>query len=266
VELLNKVAVADSLLESTNQHRPPVNLHAIISRYNGLIITRDDIDNAGYFIDLGERGGEIIVRAIDPPDRQRFTIAHELGHFVLRKELGNNIARMEKTDHARIERWCDGFATAILMPEHWIRESLDGMTLTQVVSKLPSIAESFHVSQFAVRLRLAEIMQISSCELESSDGRPVAKGCCYAATIEQADIDRVITEVADNVEPTSRPVTFRHTESGLFSAHRLVLTHAGQREWLVCIAASRYISRVFADPTSQTQSFSIPLSRLALTD
>jgi hypothetical protein len=259
----DRTLIASSLLESAGQHNPPVNLQQVISHCDGLTVIRDDIDNAGYFIDLGVHGGEILVRAIDPAVRQRFTIAHELGHFVLRKRLGEEVARFEQANHALVEHWCDEFASALLMPEPWIHEAMGSTALEQLIDQLPNRAELFHVSQLAVRLRIAEVLGVSSCEIEWNGGQPVVRAPCYAAVGRTADVDDAMGEVANNLEWSSKPATYRHLKSGLFSVHRLVTARKPNPRWLVCLSTTRVTpgSAVFQAPrVHPTTRFSIPLS------
>jgi Zn-dependent peptidase ImmA (M78 family) len=59
----------------------------------------------------------IFVSAEDPADRQRWTIAHELGHIVLHHHLQTLAAESED----EIEYEADDFAGELLMPAHEIR-------------------------------------------------------------------------------------------------------------------------------------------------
>lgn len=56
------------------------------------------------------------------PQRQRFTIGHELGHLLLTDAEDAMIAyraRPQSADH--VERFCDAFAAALLLPAPWTR-------------------------------------------------------------------------------------------------------------------------------------------------
>jgi len=85
------------------------------------------------------------------PNRQRYTIAHELGHFCLHRHLS---LRFEdkiffRGGEANKPEWqANDFASAILMPEQKFREKVrSGMT---TVDKL---AKEFQVSTLALRIR-----------------------------------------------------------------------------------------------------------------
>src|SRR3712207_2880332 len=102
--------VAGELLARAGQIAPPVDLNRVVALWPGLEISADDLERPGYLLDLGARGGEIVVRDQDPPTRQRYTIAHELGHWVIR-EAGAPSREKGYTmgSDALIERWCDQF-------------------------------------------------------------------------------------------------------------------------------------------------------------
>jgi len=70
--------------------------------------------------------------------RRRFTIAHELGHFLLARE------EIRTLDFQAEERFCNAFAAALLMPDDWllrrIRESRPSLTELQSISQDASVS------------------------------------------------------------------------------------------------------------------------------
>jgi hypothetical protein len=74
---------ASEFLDRASQNCPPVDLDQIAALWLGLKISTDNLEREGYLVDLGAQGAEIIVRAEEPLPRRRYTIAHELGHWVL---------------------------------------------------------------------------------------------------------------------------------------------------------------------------------------
>jgi hypothetical protein len=73
-----------------------------IARATGLTVIVGAFDHAGLLRD----GAVIEVPSRDPPARQRFTVAHELGHAVLRHEVPED----------RIEIEANAFAAELLLP------------------------------------------------------------------------------------------------------------------------------------------------------
>ena len=80
-----------------------------------------DADTAGFII--REAGGptEIYLNAHDAPVRRRFTLAHELGHFVQQQD-SPEIGFVDRRDEIaasgsdRSEVWANRFAAELLMP------------------------------------------------------------------------------------------------------------------------------------------------------
>ena len=100
----------------------------------------------------------IYVNSMHSSVRQRFTVAHELGHFVQetvrRNEKFETLKR--ETGHADMgvhpeERWANSFAAAILMPAGATKRLyVEGETAHE-------IAERFKVSTTAMEYRLANL-------------------------------------------------------------------------------------------------------------
>lgn len=90
----------------------------------------------------------------EPSYRQRFTAAHELGHFILHRDyIGDGIAdnyllRAEGLS-SRQEREANQFAADLLMPRDLIAQAMrDGYT------EVDSLAELFKVSKVAMAIQL----------------------------------------------------------------------------------------------------------------
>ena len=88
-----------------------------------------------------------------------FTLFHELGHLLLR----GSSACVESVGRLRndpIERWCERFAAAMLLPAGAIREILQRIGSTGRVRELSvarTVARKAHVSLRAATLRLIEV-------------------------------------------------------------------------------------------------------------
>lgn len=81
---------------------------------------------------------------------KNFTIAHELGHWVLHRNL---VGRHSP----QIEREADKFATYLLMPENFVREEFTKLLeWLPAEMKLDSLADTFCVSKKAMKIRLSQ--------------------------------------------------------------------------------------------------------------
>jgi len=91
--------------------------------------------------------------------RQRFTIAHELGHFALghlqpgQREFRDKPAHfMTAVDHPK-ERAANAFAAKVLMPE----DTLKAIIIDHNVTSLTALANIFDVSRAAMTFRLKNL-------------------------------------------------------------------------------------------------------------
>lgn len=101
----------------------------------------------------GESGYAIFVNSNHHPNRRRFTIAHEIAHFVLHQdEIGDGIyddALYRSGLPLRIEFQANKLAADILMPWHLLSEAMRDADYT-----VESLAKLFQVSKSAMSIRL----------------------------------------------------------------------------------------------------------------
>ena len=108
-----------------------------------------------------EGGFLIRVNRHDPSKRQRFTVAHELAHFLLhRDQIANGITddvlyRSSLSD--RREAQANRLAADILMPDEMVSEAIEDARLKGVGDLLLYLAEQFDVSEGAMRIRLEQL-------------------------------------------------------------------------------------------------------------
>lgn len=105
--------------------------------------------------------GPIIgVNASHHPNRQRFTIAHEIGHLVLHegedvfvdRQFRRDATSSEAIDPIEIE--ANKFAAALIMPEEFIRRDLADELLPLTSDAVEKLARMYLVSQQAMTFRL----------------------------------------------------------------------------------------------------------------
>jgi len=102
----------------------------------------------------GTSGFSIAVNAKESPVRQRFTIAHEIAHFILHRtnlETGDLIDdTMYRSGLSSAEESAaNSLAADILMPFPLIQKFI-----TAGMKDVPSLAAAFQVSQVAMKIRL----------------------------------------------------------------------------------------------------------------
>lgn len=167
--------LAQQLIEENNIKHPPVLVEQIIeSRGIQLLKEHKPSSNVSGFI--ARRGGATIigVNSSQASVRQRFTLAHELGHHLLHAQ-GLSEVHVDETFEVKFrdersslgtdldEREANLFAAELLMPQHLIEEALAtqiGIDISDddVINEL---AENFGVSTQAMLFRLANLGYIA---------------------------------------------------------------------------------------------------------
>ena len=95
------------------------------------------------------------VNSLHHPNRQRFTIAHELGHFIndsANHDEFSDTVFFRNGDSNPMEAAANRFAAELLLPEHSFRDFVKNHS-----SKVEDIAEHFEVSSLAVRIRAKQL-------------------------------------------------------------------------------------------------------------
>lgn len=111
-------------------------------------------------------GKVIVVNLSDSAERRRFTIAHELAHYILHRDDNQSLyAHRDAGQNGGIEREANIFASNILMPEDLVRSFMDEME-DEAPGKLFDsykvilLADQFAVSKPAAEVRLKELKLI----------------------------------------------------------------------------------------------------------
>jgi len=104
----------------------------------------------------------LIVYTAEAPGRQAFTLMHEFAHILLRETAisGPEKVRVGDTHERKVERWCDRFAAAFLMPRAALVELRGEPTGRQpsiVDAALYELAKAFRVSAHAMLIRLVQL-------------------------------------------------------------------------------------------------------------
>ena len=118
---------------------------AYIAAQMGIAVLADPkLAASGHYEPKGFNDGPLITyNPTEPPVRQRFTIAHELAHFVL-----NHGARDRDTP--------DNFTMAVHDPKE-VAANVDAVVQVNMVRSLPKLAKIFGVSKAAMSYRLKEL-------------------------------------------------------------------------------------------------------------
>ena len=149
----------EQILDLLRKHQgtPPVNVVAIAHDLEINVYKALGEGLSGMIVKNTSQGGAsgyaIFVNKEDPPPRQRFTIAHEIAHFILHQEaIGDGIVddalyRSGLSNKQEIE--ANKFAAEILMPWHLINKAMN-----ENINSIKDLATIFQVSESAMSIRL----------------------------------------------------------------------------------------------------------------
>ena len=161
----------EALAEAFGFRKPPVDVNAV-AKALGLEVVRLDLGEnvSGLLISKG-KSTVIAVQENDPPNRQRFTIAHEIAHFHLRHQF-------EAGEHVHVDRGhlitprnsrsstgvdtkeieANQFAACLLMPSKLVLERIKALKVKSLCDDhVEKLAGEFKVSEQAMTIRLSTL-------------------------------------------------------------------------------------------------------------
>lgn len=141
----------------------PINLKVIAQKAGLHLIEGDKStlgDVSGWYKPASEgRPDTIEVNMSEPPNRIRFTLAHELGHHF----LGHKESPRDTTKQFNIYNWdplesaANKYAAELLMPAAYVKAAVVNKSITS----LNELARIFGVSTVAMKIRLQTLGYIS---------------------------------------------------------------------------------------------------------
>lgn len=160
---------AQALLAEAGITTAPVRLEAVAATIGAQIFYEpfegNDLSGMAYHQDDGEP--VIGVNALHSPKRQRFTIAHEIGHLVLHTKDAIHVDEtlpMFRTERSSLaiddkEIEANQFAAELLMPAEWVRKDAAECHIDIEADDEPiaELARKYDVSVQAMTIRLSAV-------------------------------------------------------------------------------------------------------------
>ena len=149
----------------------PVDLNALLKHYKiNLHIVDMETEVSGFLI-IKPSSSEIAINKAHHPNRQRFTIAHECGHYFLHSKDSKEFIDMTPTiymrnieSHAGIslnEIEANQFAADLLMPKDYLQQSIEQRAIDIYDDlSLRKLANELKVSIQALSIRLSALKLI----------------------------------------------------------------------------------------------------------
>lgn len=170
-------ASARHLLERAGVSAPPIRLEPLVELC-GAQLSRQPLQGDISGMVFRDEGRKVIgVNSSESANRQRFTIAHEIGHLLLhegRPVIVEKLVRVNLRESSggasdREEREANHFAAELLMPEEMLRaaatELVGDRTLLSDRRFVAELASRFEVSTQAMEYRLVNLRLLSSLAL-----------------------------------------------------------------------------------------------------
>jgi len=153
-------ALAEELLKNHKLHAPPIDVFSLAEQI-GISIDQgpmgDNVSGAIHF--EGENQAAVALNTTESQQRQRFTLAHEIGHFLMHRDRDLYIdshdmlfRRLEVPANAK-ERDANVFAAALLMPKTLLEA--EGKVSAQ--DDVARLAKKYKVSVPAMSYRLLNL-------------------------------------------------------------------------------------------------------------
>lgn len=149
---VQKVAIdswASDVVAKAVSFRPGGSVDAVIAVLGGRLHYGEPVDSpeGGTIFVHGKDDFDIILPRWTSPRRDRFTIAHELGHYCLHSKFGEVPLVATRAGSGRSEWEANWFAAGFLLPEKVFREKV-GQHLSDA-----ALSSFFDVSTAAVEIR-----------------------------------------------------------------------------------------------------------------
>lgn len=160
--------IASSILDDFNISELPVPIASVAERVGLKIYPFDLGENISGTLVIDKGQGVIGVNPLESPVRQRFTIAHELGHFVLHKNIDSLFVdkgfkvlfrnQESSTGEFKREQDANAFAAAILMPRKMLEGKINDLDIDLTdESSVKELANMFDVSVIAMTYRIMNL-------------------------------------------------------------------------------------------------------------
>ena len=159
---------AKKMLNEAGIFEPPVAIETLAEQQGAMLTSAPNNDDVSGFILRAPGAATVIgVNSSHHPVRQRFTIAHELGHLLLHAKTELHVDRVvvkmrdrrgrEGIDEDEIE--ANRFAAEILMPEEFLRVDLEelGPVTADDDHAISRLAKRYKVSKQAMTIRLTSL-------------------------------------------------------------------------------------------------------------
>ena len=167
-------AKVEALLNESNITEPVVNVETIAKKHGIEVLQQpfDEPELSGFLARQPRRRAVIGINSNQSPGRRRFTMAHELGHYFLHGEQGQQEVHVDHTKDLQIklrgpasstgtdeeEVEANLFAAELLMPTRFLEKDFAaGIEFEDDDAAVAKLAKRYGVSTQAMSIRLGNL-------------------------------------------------------------------------------------------------------------
>lgn len=167
-----------SIVRSFTLASAPIDLAKITKELNLKVVYSDEIPNTVSGV-LDCRNAEsplILINKNKSENHQRFSLAHEIGHYLLHSFDGqlhmdgnmgvffrssqDGITSSNKSYNLKIEREANVFAAELLMPKDLLESEVNSRYQSIDMTLVEELSKTFAVSQVAMAIRMREVFGV----------------------------------------------------------------------------------------------------------
>lgn len=155
---------AQQLLKMAGVTEPPVDVEAVAEFLGFTVLTYPLPDTTSGLTFIEEGIKTIGVNSTHPRTRQRFSVAHELGHYLSGHESydGGGTHVDDRPSYLdpqyRQEVEANEFAAELLMPSAWLKRDVAEHGMSQIDT--PALAKRYEVSEQAMWIQLLDLQLV----------------------------------------------------------------------------------------------------------
>ena len=165
------VMKARAFVRKANPVAVPVSLDAYLKEAKAVLRQETDMapDEAGSCFCGGDGTHYICVNANDRPERQRFTVCHEIAHIVLKLRSDHKTQPWWSAKKPLAERLCDMFAAEMILPTKLFQPAAEEVSVS--FSSVDALASRFLASVTATGSRFASAISTPCAFVLSEQGK-----------------------------------------------------------------------------------------------
>jgi hypothetical protein len=147
--------LADDALARVDFRTPPVPLERVAQALGVSSIEYLPLADLGRTDFMPDGSIRIFVNSTSTPHRQRFTLAHEIGHVLIESRKVGSTLRAPLRDESAVERLCDQIASNLMAPEDIVRPYASRSKVNLSMVRL--LSSRLEMSMAGVVARLTEV-------------------------------------------------------------------------------------------------------------